>query len=211
MLHVFFGVVANQPLPGIAASLSPSIVPCRPHLCWGSMRVSTAACVGWCSGGNRCSACQPLGTGLGFFLFSALQLPRVAGALRTWLSAAQGSAVKWLHGCRLGIVMIYCCFGLTLLLPFLAGTLVGPPFPVLPKKKHCAQVMGFRITRARMSAMDAPGNAHSKHFQERAMTQSAISFLLWVWIVACIHGRGRHCFGAKGKGLFPSAVAIACS
>ena len=79
------------------------------------------------------------------------------------------------------------------------------------KKKHCAEVMGFRSTRARMSAMDAPGIAHSEHFQERAMTQSAISFLLEVWIVACIHGRGRHCFGAKGKGLFPSAVAIACS
>ena len=139
----FLGVVADQHPPGIVGSLSPSIVSCRLHLCWGSMRVSTAACVGWCSGGNRCSTCQPLGTGLGFFLFSALQLPRVAGALRTWLSAAHCSAVKWLHGCRLGIVMIYCCFGLTLLLPFLAGTLVGPPFPVLPQKKALCTSHGF--------------------------------------------------------------------
>lgn len=151
------------------------------------------------------------GDWIGFLFVLCIAAAESGGGTPCWLSAAQGSAVKWLHGCRLGIVMIYCCFGLTLLLPFLAGTLVGPPFPVLPQKKHCAQVMGFRITRARMSAMDAPGNAHSKHFQERAMTQSAVSFLLWVWIVACIHGRGRHCFGAKGKGLFPSAVAIACS
>ena len=85
--------------------------------------------------------------------------------------------VAWM---RLGIVVIYCCFGLSLLLPFLAGRFVGPSFLVSPKKKHWAQVMGFRVTRARMSAMDASRIAHSMHFQERAKKQSVISFLLWV-------------------------------
>ena len=74
------------------------------------------------------------GDWIGFLFVLCIAAAESGGGTPCWLSAAQGSAVKWLHGCRLGIVMIYCCFGLTLLLPFLAGTLVGPPFPVLPQK-----------------------------------------------------------------------------
>ena len=59
-----------------------------------------------------------------------------------------------------------------------------------------------------MSAMDAFCVTRTMHFQEPANKQSAISFLLCVWIVAGIHGRWCDCVGAKGKGLLPSAGCL---
>ena len=87
-----------------------------------------------------------------------------------------------------------------------AGRCLGPPCPIQTKILW-PPVSCSRTTCERMSAMDASCVSRAMHFQEPANKQTAISFLLCVWIVACIHGKWRDCVGATGKGSLPSAVA----